>query len=233
MGDRGTRIALTGLAFGGLVLSAACAPTQASQELRPGAAAGYFPLRPDLSWTYRVSDDRGRSRDLPTRVEGPVFWGAGSGGPVFAVHSELLDGSVLRWERRLGDEVACVQEEVRDSSGTITMEEAYDPPVIVIDERPAHLSPGAEGSETFMDTTPNYKGHPRARAAKVKWTVESTNDRVTVPAGTFTCLRVRRVRKHRPPTVSWYAKGVGLVKELGAGPLGDETLALIQAMAPK
>jgi len=62
--------------------------------------------------------------------------------------------------------------------------------------------------------------------------VETTNDRVTVPAGTFTCLRLRRTRKHRPPAVFWFAKGVGLVKELGAGPLGNETLALVHPPSP-
>jgi hypothetical protein len=63
----------------------------------------------------------------------------------------------------------------------------------------------------------------------VSWTVESTSDRVTVPAGTFTCLRLRRSRKHGEPTLSWFAKGVGLVKEQGAGPLGNETLSLVRA----
>jgi hypothetical protein len=79
-----------------------------------------------------------------------------------------------------------------------------------------------------MTTAPNSHGHPKTRRTAVKWTVESVNDHVTVPAGTFTCLRVKRVPKHGAPMVSWFAKGVGLVKELGAGPLGSETLALVR-----
>jgi hypothetical protein len=57
-------------------------------------------------------------------------------------------------------------------------------------------------------------------------------DQVSVPAGTFTCLRLRRAQKHRPPVISWYAKGVGLVKQQGAGPLGDQMLALVATHLP-
>ncbi len=59
-----------------------------------------------------------------------------------------------------------------------------------------------------LDTTLSLCGHPKSRRAEATWEVESLADPVTVPGGTFTCLRVRRSRKHHPPVVSWYAKGV-------------------------
>jgi hypothetical protein len=51
------------------------------------------------------------------------------------------------------------------------------------------------------------------------WTVEATAEDVTVPAGTFTCLRLHRIGDD--PTGAdkryWFAAGVGKVKEEGGG----------------
>jgi hypothetical protein len=214
----------------GVALWPGCAPSRAAGSGGVSAAPVYLPLRSGMRWTYRISDDRGRSADKVARVLGPAVLGFGRAGDVFRVQWDLLDGGVeIHWERRTPDGVGCLQEETRDASGMVSMEEAYDPPATVVDERPDRLSAGVTWSETFMDTTPNHRGHPKTRKATVSWTVESTNDQVTVPAGTFTCLRLRRSTKHGEPTISWFAKGVGLVKEQGAGPLGNETLALVQA----
>jgi len=233
MGRHGARVVLTGAALGAAVaLAGACTRLDGAAAAQPGDLADYMPLGPGTSWIYRVSDQRGRSRDLVTRVEGRAAWTGGLPGEVLRVRSELLDGSVLRWEGRVGGGVGCAQEETRDAAGLVTMEEAYDPPATIIDERPPRLVAGAAWSETFMDTTPNYHGHPKSRPVVVKWTVESVDDRLTVPAGTFTCIRLIEARKHRQRRTFWYAKGVGLVKEVGAGPLGDQTLELVRATLP-
>jgi hypothetical protein len=210
-------------------LAAGCVASGSAGRPDPGAASGYLPMRPGSSWTYRVSDERGRSADRVARVEGLAPEDAGSADPVFLLRWDLLDGAEILWAERTPTGVACVQAESRDAGGMVTTEDAYDPPETIVDERPDHLAAGAKWSETFVETAPNYKGHPRLRNAVVKWTVEATDERVTVPAGTFTCLRVRRTRKHRAPATYWFARGVGLVKETGAGPLGDETLALVRA----
>jgi hypothetical protein len=209
------------LGFTVTMVAAGCLPA-------PSAAPhdDYLPLSAGVTWTYRVSDDQGRSADRLARVEGRALWGDSSAGPVFRVRWELLDGDEVRWEQQSRDGVGCVQLEERDPAGDVLTEESYDPAETVVDERAARLAAGAAWSETFLETTPNYRGHPKTKSATVKWTVESTDDRVTVPAGTFTCLRVRRARKHRPPTISWFAKGVGLVKEVGGGPLGNLTFVL-------
>jgi hypothetical protein len=222
------RARATLLVGGGVALLAGCARPDAA-GLDDGLGTDYLPLRPGAEWTYRVSDGTGRSADKVARVESRDFPGPRSAGAVFRVRFSLLDGSVLSWERRTRAGVGCLQEETRDATGAVTMEEAYDPPETVVDARPERLVAGAHWNETFTEITPNYRGHPKATLGVVKWTVESTDDRVTVPAGTFACLRVRRARKHHGASTFWFAKGVGLVKEVGAGPLGDQTLALVRA----
>jgi hypothetical protein len=190
----------------------------------------YLPLRAGARWTYLVTDGRGRSAERVAQVEGPdLEWGGGA--PAFRVRWELLDGVVVTWERHTDAGVVRARAERQDPFGFVTAEEIYDPAAIVLDEEPQRLQAGAEWSETFMDTAPNDRGHPKSKRTVVRWAVESTDERVTVPAGSFSCLRVRRMSKHHPTTVSWYARDVGLVKETGAGLLGDEVLALVRAGA--
>ena len=45
--------------------------------------------------------------------------------------------------------------------------------------------------------------------------VESGLDLVTVPAGTFECVRVRRVRADGSEKTYWYAQGLGKIREEG------------------
>ena len=50
-----------------------------------------------------------------------------------------------------------------------------------------------------------------------QWTVEALDESVTVPAGTFTALRVYRVGEEDGQASKryWFVKGVGKVKEVG------------------
>ena len=91
-----------------------------------------------------------------------------------------------------------------------------------LDETPAHLAAGVTWQEpiTITQTLP-AGGAPITAQVTVTWTVDAVNESVTVPAGTFSCLRVHRVE---PPStvdttggdnVFWFARGVGKVKETG------------------
>jgi hypothetical protein len=47
------------------------------------------------------------------------------------------------------------------------------------------------------------------------WIVEGVDEAVTVPAGTFNALRVRKTTSGAADKTYWFVKGVGKVKEQG------------------
>ncbi len=195
-------------------------------------AASYLPLEVGASWRYAITRDDGRKGAGVVSVDGVDYGGLNDGLLEYRIREQLLDGTTWSWEGRQAKRVALEQEEIDDRAGNVLDEESYDPPITVVDEGTERLAVGAKWPEAFINTTPNAKGHPKSKRAEAKWEVESVTDQVSVPAGTFTCLRVRRAQKHRPPLISWYAKGIGLVKQQGAGPLGDQTLALVAIHLP-
>ncbi|HLK89643.1 MAG TPA: hypothetical protein VKZ18_07110 [Polyangia bacterium] len=219
----------------GLVAALASAPALGActsvVHRRTSLALGarYLPLEVGEVWRYAIVADDGRHGTGTVSVDGVDYGGSNGAVPEYRLREDLLDGTVWVWDDQEAERVACEQEEIDDRTGTVLAEETFDPPLTVLDEQLPHLAPGAKWPETFLATTPNAKGRPKSRRAEVKWEVEALADPVTVPAGTFTCLRVRRTWKHHPAIVSWYAKGVGLIKQTGAGALGDETLALLAA----
>jgi hypothetical protein len=206
-------------------LAPACAPRAAAAgETATALTADYFPLRRGTAWTYEITDAGGRRGTGTARVEGLDL--SRSGQRAVVVRWDLLDGAIVSWDRVTRAGVVCDEQETRDLSDLVVSEDLYDPPATIVDERPARLEAGAEWSETIAETFPNARGRPRTKEVQVRWRTEAVDDEVTVPAGTFKCLRVRREAKHRPAAVAWYARGIGLVKETGAGRAGDETLLL-------
>jgi len=216
--------------LGGLCGLTGCSSVAHGHQGAPRAS--YLPLEVGASWRYAITGDDGRRGEGVVSVDGVDYGGPNGGVAEYRVRADLLDGTIWSWERREATRVVLEQEEIDDRAGTVLEEESYDPPITVVDERTDRLAVGAEWAEAFINTAPNAKGHPKSKRADAKWQVESVTDQVSVPAGTFTCLRLRRAQKHHAPLVSWYAKGVGLVKQEGAGALGDQTLALIATHLP-
>jgi hypothetical protein len=219
-----------GLTVGALALAGCGTLTPRREGSRQTTT--YLPLELGATWHYTITGDDGRRGSGTIRVDGIDYGGSNGAVPEYRVRADLLDATIWSWDDLEAGRVTREQEEVDDRTGTVLAEATYDPPITVLDEREAQLVEGAAWPEVFLDTTPNAKGRPKTKRAEAKWKVESVEDRVSVPAGTFVCLRVRRTQKHHPALVSWYAKGVGLVQQIGAGPLGDETLALTEANLP-
>ena len=217
--------------LGGLFELTGCSAVAHGQE-GAALAASYLPLEVGAIWRYAITSDDGRRGEGVVSVDGVDYGGAKGAVPEYRLREELLDGTIWIWEGREAKRVAIEQEEIDDRAGAVLDEQSYDPPITVVDERAERLAVGAAWPEAYINTSPNAKGHPKRKRGEAKWEVESLTDQVSVPAGTFTCLRLRRAQKHHPPLISWYAKGIGLVKQQGAGALGDQTLALVTARLP-
>ena len=201
----------------------------------PGAASGknYLPLSVGASWTYAVTAATGMTGQGTITVEAAEN-APGDGQSALRVHTVLLDGGTIAWQQSTGAGVVRLEEKQLDQTGAVLVDKQYAPPILVLDESAAHLVSGATWTEQYMETkTPSTK--KKATKETTDWTVEAVADTVTVPAGTYTCIRVRRNHtssKTPSNTVSWYADGVGKVKETGAGAFNDETLELSAVTMP-
>jgi hypothetical protein len=199
--------------------------------MTPGVTAApgeYAPLSVGLSWTYQVTTATGDVSQHPTVVEAMESSPA-AGNPSFRIRYELPDATSLRWEQKSGSSVVRYEDDTVDASGTTTATKVYTPSELVLDESPQHLTSGATWVEMYGQTKSSSKSG-KVTQETAQWTVLSVNEMVTVPAGTFTCLKVQRVHSSSSspvPEVTWYAAGIGKVKETAAGPNNNETLELV------
>jgi hypothetical protein len=131
----------------------------------------------------------------------------------FHVLTEKIDGTTESWQADAGDRVVRYRERSFDSVGTLMDDEVYTPYKLRLDESAEHTQAGASWSETYLEAINGAAGVSRTET----WTVEATDESVTVPAGTFSCLRVRRVGAAfgQADKTFYFARGVGKVKEMG------------------
>jgi hypothetical protein len=197
----------------------------------PGA--GDLPLRVGATWSYAISNVAGMKGQGSTTVEAAENAPA-SGQPALRVRTTLLDGGTLSWEALSDPGVVRFEAQQLDSNGAVVADKQYAPPIIVLDESSPHLTSGAAWTESYQETkVPSKKG--KATKETVQWTVEAVGEMVTVPAGTFSCIRVRRNHtssKSPSNEVAWYAQGVGKVRGTGAGPFNDQTVELSSFSLP-
>jgi hypothetical protein len=127
------------------------------------------------------------------------------------VRSKTLNGSTVNWQQDTGTSIIRHREQFLDAAGAITSDHVFSPGKLRLDESPAHTVLHATWTETYTDMA------VAAAAVTVTWTVEAVDEMVTVPAGTFKCLRVHSVEKGGAAYDStfWFARNVGKVKESG------------------
>ena len=170
-----------------------------------------LPVAVGHRWTYRVTDPSGVVTSKVQTVTGTA----------------AVDGAIAyRLEtRRANDKVTRSVQQVVDGRLLRVLEDEYDTNLY---ERRYVYSPHAlrvdstkiTKDTTYVDTHEKIELDPSgtevARVAKTHtFLVEAENELVTVPAGTFECVRVRRIRQDGSTKTYWYAPGLGKVKETG------------------
>jgi hypothetical protein len=219
------------------VIAAGCGgggSSSAAVGLSPGQAKNLIPLAVGAVWTYNATAQSGATGQGTMTVEAAEN-APSTGQAALRVNSVLLDGSTLSWEQAEATAVVRFEEKQLDQTGTLTADKQYSPPILILDESAAHLVPGTVWTEQYLETKGTAAGNQKTTAETVIWTMEAVQESVTVPAGTYSCLRVSRnhVSGKTPSTgVTWYASGVGKVKETGAGQNNDQTLELSAVSLP-
>ncbi|MBI3179816.1 MAG: hypothetical protein HYZ27_09150, partial [Deltaproteobacteria bacterium] len=91
----------------------------------------------------------------------------------------------------------------------------FDPPALRVETKSPALGDTytTVHCEIRVDADGNQIGAPLEKTTT--FAVEAIDESVVVPAGTFTCVRIKRTVVGGAAKTYWYAAGVGKVKEVG------------------
>ncbi|WP_164002496.1 hypothetical protein [Pyxidicoccus caerfyrddinensis] len=184
-------------------------------------ALGSGPLLPWKAgnrWTYQVTEDGQVSEKETTVGELEPVGGTGASRDVLAnrvVTRKGVNDQTVSWQVLSGERVVRYREQsFRASTGALEMEEQWDPPKLHLDETPEHVVVGASWLEIYEETKLPTDGETSTETARDRWTVIADGESVTVPAGTFRALVLRKAGGSTSKTY-WYVRGIGKVKEIG------------------
>jgi hypothetical protein len=181
------------------------------------SSSSYFPLVDGARWTYAHSNG-GWSEEVTIEQEGDRFIQTQEGDPggESSVSTFVLDdGDVLRVEEDL----------LLD--GELVYTAVYDPGFLRFSAAWADAEPNDSETRTYDRTETEAGMEPKAAQPRAHtYTVESVDEDVSVPAGTFrNCLRVHRARALDDPSIDdptaqteqeklfWFCEDVGKVRE--------------------
>ena len=231
---------LTTLFLSVVLASAACGgeePKDPSTTPSPTPTEGplrLLPMEVGWSWTYRSTDPESGAESAKTRtIEALEDIGDRKAGiQAYRMRVENDDGYSLSWHEDLGPAMGVVRhrEETFTAGGVLERDEYYDAFKYRVDETPAHVATGATWSETYTETRIE-PGMPEVVEEEIRdWVVEAAQESVTVPAGTFDALRVRRTSPAGGTDKTyWFVPGIGKVKEVE---VGGKTLELVTWTEP-
>lgn len=190
----------------------------------PSKSNRYLPFSVGAHWGWQENNNSsgasGKRQAWVASLE--QMTGSKAGVTAFRVQATTLTGSQTNWQQDTGTAIVRHRVQSFDAAGALTTSHDLSPSKIHLDESAGHLTAGTSWTETYSDTkTSQSSGTVTTAAVTVTWTVEAVDEVVTVPAGTFSCLRVHRVESpsavdsNGADNVYWYARGVGKVKETG------------------
>lgn len=143
----------------------------------------------------------------------------------FKLTTTKPSGTTDSWQEDTGTAIRRHQE--NDNAGATTTTERYDPFRTRVDETPAHLAAGARWMESYTEVV-TVTGMASTTTAKTEdWTVVATAEQITIPAGTYCALHLRRVSTVGGIAGSdkdyWFVRDLGKIKEVGASQLEELT----------
>lgn len=217
-----------------LALTAACGDDAATPDgggpvvCTAPASTRYLPLAVGASWNYRVTPMVGTPETKASTVEAKEdVGGAKAGITAYRVRTAKLDGATVSWQEDRCTSITRHREQTFDLAGVKNVDTIYTPDKIRIDETPAHTAMGASWQVSFTEVTTDAANMTTTVAKTETWTVEAVAESVTVPAGTFTALRLRKTTSGAADKMYWFVQGVGKVKETG-----DQTEELVSYTLP-
>lgn len=181
--------------------------------------ADYFPMVDGATWTFQNTSSMGAvSEEIEVLVAGQ--W---KGNEVFELRdNEDANGRTsTSFLQQQGSVVARVHKEIVQLGTTVETVD-YDPGFVRFD---TSWLEGEVADTSYVRREYDGAGTLVTEAMRnVSYTLESLSTSVTVPAGTFDCIVVLRIRMDTMETKRfWFAEGVGKVKRenIGSGSLEE------------
>jgi hypothetical protein len=203
----------------------------------PGGTSGgpalgnLLPWKEGNWWAYKVTDDEGVVTQKRTTV-GPVEMVGGTGpnkdklaNKVTTHKDDTGDGidldETVSWQAVEGDRVVRYREQSFDkNTKQLDLEEYWSPSKLHVDSSAQRTAPPFNWLEEYLESKLPAGGEPvYDRDSRDRWFAERMES-VTVPAGTFEALVLRKVSGSSTSSANqksyWYVPGVGKVKETGS-----------------
>ena len=183
-------------------------------------AERYLPFDVGSTWTYDVTEVGLPTVQKTSTVEAFEDTGGDKAGvEAFRVRTEKTAGATVSWQQDICTGVVRHREKSFDMNDALVSDQYYAPSKLRIDETPARLAQSATWTESYTETEIDPgTGATTTTAKAATWTVDAVDEEITVPAGTFTCLRLHRVGADvgQSDKTYWFAAGVGKIRETGS-----------------
>lgn len=178
----------------------------------------YLPLVVGRSWTYDTSDMGGPNVVKTSTVEALEDVGERKTGvTAYRVRTGKSggQGDVVSWQEDRCTSIVRHREQNFDVNDTLLTDQFYVPGKLRVDESAEHTTLGATWTTAYTEVEVDPILGTMTVSKNETWTVEAVDEMVTTPAGTFTCLRVRKTTSGTADKIYWFAKGFGKIREMG------------------
>jgi hypothetical protein len=178
-----------------------------------------LPLSVGVRWTYDVTDLSAPGAPTVNKlstVEAFEDVGARKAGTsAFRLRTEKASGETVSWQEDRCTAIVRHREQSFGSNGTMESDQFYMPGKLRVDESPAHLTVGARWTVSYEELEVDPVAGESRVSKDETWSVEAVDESITVPAGTFVTVQLRKVTSGDADKRFWFAAGVGKVKEQG------------------
>src|SRR5687767_73523 len=203
-----------------LMLAASC-----GTEDPPGSKGeSLFPVAVGNSWTYRITDGDAEEAPKTQTITGTAADGAFVFETVRGVNGDRESVSI----QKIDEENRLVRlSEYSLFQGNETERITYVPFDIRIDTD--DYSRGLEYSQTYLEDHIGSDTAPDVMKTQ-NFLVEAVDELLTVPAGTYRTVRIRRTTIDGPGKLFWYAAGIGKIRETNGVRTEELTTAELEGM---
>ena len=174
----------------------------------------YQPQSVGSTWVYNVTDTGVAYVKNSSVLAYEDIGGMAAGTMGYKVSETIKTSTQLTWYEMTDTDVRRHHDQELDSNGNLSSEDWYTPYDLRVDESPDHLTAGAAWTVSYMDAHTSAKKPAATTTITENWTTDAANETVTVPAGTFSALKITRTNTADGTAKSqWFVPGVGKIRE--------------------